>query len=664
MKNMSKRKHIIWILILGVFLFLFLYKYGGTRVTPRLGDAVGYLTTVGESRAEEVLELKTGDMYKQTVTGTRDEIVGFSIRFGTYRQQVEGKLKATFSAVSGENIYGEEIFDTKDLIDNQYRLFLLDQVITDGLQKEYEISLEVLSLEEGKQLSLFASDENIYEKGDLTYQDKEVKNTDIACQLAGTSGFMQKWYWIVCAVIIVGFLAFAFVAFVKKCKLEYIYLTLGLTFGMVFVLSLPPYTAPDEGTHISTTYAFVSEFLGEDPIFDEANHVISRGTDGDIGGEAQVSLVKFHDLYEAVKYPSGDLERDFARGGKLDVPFTCYLPQILGVLLGVLLKFSGFWTLYLGKVFAMLFFTICIFFSIKLIPWGKMVIMTVALLPMSMELASSFSYDCVLNALCILFISYTLHLICKKDKVTWKDFLFLGIIICVIAPCKMFYFLIAGMLYLIPKEKYKSKKTYWMMNTGILVAGLTVLIIMRFQFLTSHVGGATPSAIEDATVNYSIATILGDIPHSISVLFNTAIIKSEFYYNSMWGNQLGSLQVYIPTFVITSFVLVLFTAGVCTTREERVIYEPDAKFRLVNLGLSLLMFLGILAALWIGWTPVTYGVIEGVQGRYFLPFLPMIFLSMRNKTFLLQKNIDRGLSAVLFAGLTFTFLYMIPYIVQ
>lgn len=664
MKNMSKRKHIIWILILGVFLFLFLYKYGGTRVTPRLGDAVGYLTTVGESRAEEVLELKTGDVYKQTVTGTRDEIVGFSIRFGTYGQQVEGKLKATFSDVSGETIYGEEIFDTKDLIDNQYRLFLLDQVITDGLQKEYEISLEVLSLEEGKQLSLFASDENIYEKGDLTYQDKEVKNTDIACQLAGTSGFMQKWYWIVCAVIIVGFLAFAFVAFVKKCKLEYIYLTLGLTFGMVFVLSLPPYTAPDEGTHISTTYAFVSEFLGEDPIFDEANHVISRGTDGDIGGEAQVSLVKFHDLYEAVKYPSGDLERDFARGGKLDVPFTCYLPQILGVLLGVLLKFSGFWTLYLGKVFAMLFFTICIFFSIKLIPWGKMVIMTVALLPMSMELASSFSYDCVLNALCILFISYTLHLICKKDKVTWKDFLFLGIIICVIAPCKMFYFLIAGMLYLIPKEKYKSKKTYWMMNTGILVAGLAVLIIMRFQFLTSHVGGATPSAIEDATVNYSIATILGDIPHSISVLFNTAIIKSEFYYNSMWGNQLGSLQVYIPTFVITSFVLVLFTAGVCTTREERVIYEPDAKFRLVNLGLSLLMFLGILAALWIGWTPVTYGVIEGVQGRYFLPFLPMIFLSMRNKTFLLQKNIDRGLSAVLFAGLTFTFLYMIPYIVQ
>ena len=145
----------------------------------------------------------------------------------------------------------------------------------------------------------------IHQNGDLTYQNEEVKDTDIACQLTGTSGFMQKWYWMVCAIILIGFLVFAFVTFIKQCKLEYVYLVLGLTFGMVFILCLPPYTAPDEGTHISTTYAFVNEFLGEEPIFDEENHVISRGTDGDIGGEAQVSLAKFHDVYEAAKYPSG-----------------------------------------------------------------------------------------------------------------------------------------------------------------------------------------------------------------------------------------------------------------------------------------------------------------------------------------------------------------------
>ena len=144
MKKMSKQKSIGLILVLGVFLFLFLYKYEGTRVEPRLGDTVGYLTTVSETGAEEVLNLKAGDVYRQTVVGTRDEIAGFSIRFGTYGQQVNGKLKAAFSDASGEKIYGEETFEAKDLVDNQYHSILLDDIITDGFQKEYEISLEVL----------------------------------------------------------------------------------------------------------------------------------------------------------------------------------------------------------------------------------------------------------------------------------------------------------------------------------------------------------------------------------------------------------------------------------------------------------------------------------------------------------------------------------------
>lgn len=205
--------------------------------------------------------------------------------------------------------------------------------------------------------------------------------------------------------------------------------------------------------------------------------------------------------------------------------------------------------MYLGKLFAMLFFSACIFFSIKLIPWGKMVIMSIALLPMTMELATSYSYDCLLNGLCILFISYALFLICKKNKVTWKDLVFLGVIICVISPCKMFYFLIAGMLFLIPKEKYTSKKAYWLVNTGMLVLGLAVLVIIRFQFFIDHMGEEVQSAIDSANVTYSISSILSDIPHSINVFFNTIIGNSEFYFDSLWGSKLGWFQVAIPSHV-------------------------------------------------------------------------------------------------------------------
>lgn len=664
MKKMSKYKNIIGILGITVLMFLFLYKFAGINVLPHIGEAKEYVTTVSETEAKEILELKEGDIYQQTIVATRDEVAGFNIRFGTYEKQVHGKLKISFKEVNSDDIYESMELDCVNIVDNQYHLFVLNPVITDGKDRKYEISIEVLDLEEGERLALYASDDDVYKEGMLTYNGEKISGRDISCQLSGTFAFMLKWYWLVAIIIMLGFVAFAFVTFVKKCSLEYVYLTLGITFGFVYILCFPPYTAPDEGTHISTTYAFASEFLGEEAISPESEAVIFRRTDADVDAGQQVTSQKFQNLYQAIKHPSNYLERNFERGYKLDVPFTCYLPQIIGVVIGMLLKLSGFWTMYLGKLFAMLFFSACIFFSIKLIPWGKMVIMSIALLPMTMELATSYSYDCLLNGLCILFISYALFLICKKNKVTWKDLVFLGVIICVISPCKMFYFLIAGMLFLIPKEKYTSKKAYWLVNTGMLVLGLAVLVIIRFQFFIDHMGEEVQSAIDSANVTYSISSILSDIPHSINVFFNTIIGNSEFYFDSLWGSKLGWFQVAIPSHVITCFVLVIFVAGVCSTREENRIYIPDIRFRLINLGLSLLMFLGILAALWIGWTPVTYQTIQGVQGRYFIPFFPMVVLTMRNRTFLLQKNIDRGLSAVLFAGIASTFLYIIPYIFQ
>lgn len=661
---MNKKKQIIWISCIAVFLFLFLWKFGGINVFYNVGNVNGYMTTVGKQNAKEILDMKQGDVYQQTLVGTRDEIVGFTVRFGTYGQQVKGKLKVTFSDISGKNVYFNKTLDCKKIIDNEYHLFLLDEVITDGREKEYRITIETVSLKENQKLALFLAEDDLYKAGSFIQNDRELKDMDMTCQLAGTAGFLKKWYILGAAVILLGFLVFSYVTFIKKCKLEYVYLTLGITFGMIFILCFPPYTTPDEMSHISLSYAYASSLLGEKPVISEDNKVILRGTDTDVSASTEVSLSKFHNLYDAIKYPSGDFERNAVGGGKVDIPFTSYLPQIFGVALGMIFKLSGFWTLYLGKLFAMFFFTGCIFFSIKIIPWGKMVIMTLALLPMTMELATSFSHDCVLIGLCTVFISYAMHLIYVKKEVTWRDVVFLGVLIAVISPGKLFYFLIAGMLYLIPKEKYKSTKAYWLINTGILLAGMGMLIVIRFRFLAGHIGQTTQSVLDPSTVNYSISYILGNIPNSITVLFNTFMGKSDFYFTTLLGSQLGWFQVAIPTTVTTGFLLVLLVAGVCHVRGEKAEYMPDMKFRIISLGFSFLMFMGVLAALWIGWTPITTGCIEGVQGRYMLPFFPMVVLAMKNRVFLLNKNVDRCLCSILFGLLTFTFLYVVPYITR
>ena len=40
----------------------------------------------------------------------------------------------------------------------------------------------------------------------------------------------------------------------------------------------------------------------------------------------------------------------------------------------------------------------------------------------------------------------------------------------------------------------------------------------------------------------------------------------------------------------------------------------------------------------IAWTPVSSRVILGVQGRYFLPFLPVLLLALKNRTVVLTKD--------------------------
>ena len=101
---------------------------------------------------------------------------------------------------------------------------------------------------------------------------------------------------------------------------------------------------------------------------------------------------------------------------------------------------------------------------------------------MSLELAGSFSYDCLVNALCFLFIGYTMHLIYKKEIVTWKDILFLAAIAGIMAPCKIAYIFVCGICFLIPKKKFR-KKQYFIGCGMIMASGVVFLIIERMSFL-------------------------------------------------------------------------------------------------------------------------------------------------------------------------------------
>ena len=65
--------------------------------------------------------------------------------------------------------------------------------------------------------------------------------------------------------------------------------------------------------------------------------------------------------------------------------------------------------------------------------------------------------------------------------------------------------------------------------------------------------------------------------------------------------------------------------------------------RLWIAAVAILVMLLIAGAMLVSWTSRDSMIIEGVQGRYFLPVLPLFLLLIRNETVVLKRDISRGI---------------------
>ena len=60
--------------------------------------------------------------------------------------------------------------------------------------------------------------------------------------------------------------------------------------------------------------------------------------------------------------------------------------------------------------------------------------------------------------------------------------------------------------------------------------------------------------------------------------------------------------------------------------------------------LSVIMTGGIVLSMWLDFTPSYWGNVAGVQGRYFLPFLPMLLFTIKSKRTKYHENIENKIA--------------------
>lgn len=634
----EKKSFIIYGLLLMIMCLSLLCFYF-FMVRPASFEEVSYQPNYPQEASAKEMKLQKGQTWVQTIRGSRNEITSFDIMFGAGKS---ANVSVDFHEKKSGQLLGSWKLEVPEAEESHYQHFAFETPVDNAMGKEYEIKIQTEETSEPT-VSLPYTEKDFYGNGSLTAGGEKLDG-DLFFLLNATSGFMRKLFMGFAAWVILGGAVLAFLVIRRKCRTENLFLVLGLTWGMFFVIFFPPNTAPDENAHIATAYSNADRIMGREAE-DEQGKVSVRASDLNIPVMTDVSRKTFNMVYEKWQEPVNDQAVSYIRG-RLGTPIVAHLPQTIGVVLGWLTGQGAVQTLYLGKFMGLLFYIFCVYWAIRFIPWGKMSLMLIALFPMSLELAGSFSYDCLVNALCFLFIGYTMHLIYKKEIVTWKDILFLAAIAGIMAPCKIAYIFVCGICFLIPKKKFR-KKQYFIGCGMIMASGVVFLIIERMSFLYNSLvaTGESAGAVEGA-VGFSLHDIISQPINSLKMVFNTYFEQGEYYLGTIVGQSLGWFQVNISWVVIAGLLLLLFMTTFSSAQESECM---TAKERIVVIMLSLIMIGGTVMGMWLNFTPDFCTYIAGVQGRYFLPFLPLLVLAVKNKTIYIRKKMDYGLAAAVFA---------------
>ena len=195
---------------------------------------------------------------------------------------------------------------------------------------------------------------------------------------------------------------------------------------------------------------------------------------------------------------------------------------------------------------------------------------------------------------------------------------------------------------MIPVRKFGGWKPWATAALCVFAAwGLSMLLI-NGQTIVSY-ATETESVVPWAQeAGYSLTLLLHRPLQALRMFYQTVLWQAEYYHMTMIGAYLGNLDTVLD---VPYLVVVMFTVGLLCLAAKKPGEKQmmTAKDRVWVAALCTLCTLAAMGSMLIAWTPLSSPVISGVQGRYFLPFLPVLLMAFKNDLIVLTKNGNRSI---------------------
>jgi hypothetical protein len=399
---------------------------------------------------------------------------------------------------------------------------------------------------------------------------------------------------------------------------------------LLFVFITPPFQAPDEDQHwykavLLSQGRLLHERQGEltgAPLPRDA--VELRGTDFS-GEQAGNRFQGSPEALRAAWIRGGD------PGGRVFVQFpnlasyspTLYLPQAAGVAAAQTLGLPRLGGFYLGRLFNAMAAIVLLALALAALPWGRMALLAVAALPTFSFQAGSLSADASINGVAFLALALSLRLGDSAHRKGWLLLAcapFLGLAKGVYLPL-----LVAGMRF----PTGLRDRRLWLFAACAAAAAASFSAWMAYAggepSLYTTVSRKTGLRATTAPMADQLAVILADPFGYCRVLAISMAERSPVYFVQIVGRP-GWNAFLLPLLAYPLAGLMLASALLSGR-------GPQAGFGVRIWWLVLVAGGAVLVetALYLTGTPYAADYIQGTQGRYFLPLLPLLLLAAMPK---------------------------------
>lgn len=196
--------------------------------------------------------------------------------------------------------------------------------------------------------------------------------------------------------------------------------------------------------------------------------------------------------------------------------------------------------------------------------------------------------------------------------------------------------------YSVDEEIAKKQKMVIFLSLSIFI-----LLLNFISFGNKNLNAVETSAVTDhiiswsGTPGYTVVQLISHPIQSIKMFFNSINFWGEWYFYSCLGQDLAWFTVKLNYSIFNLWFIVLFLSALKKEVSEFKIYF---KLNLLFILLIFVVIFLVMLSMCLFWTPITYDIIQGVQGRYFIPILFLILILTNNQKLAINVNFYRYLN--------------------